>query len=190
MIIMNSIIIINLPSGPDHEKELLNVSHSMENSTMLVPGMAEPGAQSPPLLEPPIDTLMPGTSESFPSFRLWAIKVSPGGIKVAGVATVSLIGNGPLIPFEHVHKRIQGNSQVRPLTRSKGAINPYNPASLDADANFVPYARPIELLGVPPFAKRSRLLDAKVSAIDGNFCRSATEPKRSRTVRCVTQVLS
>lgn len=48
MIIMNPIIIINLPSGPALKTELLNVSHSMENSTMLVPGMAEPRAQSPP----------------------------------------------------------------------------------------------------------------------------------------------
>ena len=60
--IMDPIIICNLPSGPTTKTELLNVGHGMDNSTMLVPWMAEPSAQNPPNFEPPVDALMTSTS--------------------------------------------------------------------------------------------------------------------------------
>ena len=87
-IIVDSIIVVNLPGRHLLHAILHNVGYSLENNTMLLKTMAPHLLPYPPLLEPPIDCLMPCSSQPLPPLLMLIVEYSPRNIKILPIPVI------------------------------------------------------------------------------------------------------
>ena len=164
----NLIQTFNLPWCPPGNLQLFNICNSTESDTMLHQPVAPTLLHALPLLEAPVDTLMPSSRQSHLHCMLQCVSITRY-IKVDWVATVAPVCNSRLIALKHVHQIFQSNLQVAPLTTGERSIHPHNPSSLDTDTNLIPDTRAMKLLGIPLGRKRPWFLDTKVGTIHSNL---------------------
>jgi hypothetical protein len=119
-----------------------------------------------PLLECTIDSLMASSGLAFhPFIRRSSVVITRSQVILSRVAAIC---KHPLSSIQLVNEAVTADSNIRPRPTWIWSINPYNPASLDSNANFVAHSRSIVLFRKPFGIERLWLLDLEISSINGH----------------------
>ena len=99
------------------------------------------------LLQKTVDILMPRSGLTF--HPLISVLLSSRGVTPAVSISIGTICKEDLIRSKGITHSIPGNTQIRPVTCRIRTIDPNNPASLDADTNFIAETGMVQLVAEP-----------------------------------------
>jgi len=143
---------------------LCNIDNSSHDKTMLAWTMSTQLAQSSPVLEPTICSLMPCSSNLL--HALIKVVQSTGCLGMRQPLADSI--RKVTLPRLHsiLQTFLQSNLLVSKSATRKRTIQPNNVSGLDRNTNFASNSSMVKLVRAPTGFKRKRLLDNKISSID------------------------
>jgi len=162
--ISKSILVHDLKCGRLHlDLGLHNVGHCHESQAMLGSVVTPTILHGTKLLEEAIDCLMSCSCHCL--HVLLSCVVATRSETPAMRILVATISNKQLIIHQSLIQSVSANAEIRPLASRVRTIHPYNPASLNADANLIPEASMFDFVGAPLSIEWSWLIHFEVCAI-------------------------